>query len=106
MCDKQIQFQKFPDYPFELLPPGIHKMTESELDGIFVKSFPESNTRQTIAKKFAEFRFIIQSFFPSFKRADGSFVEEKENPKDVDVVFFVSISDLENSTDLQKSELL
>jgi hypothetical protein len=72
-----------------VLPLGIHKLNENEFADIFVHLFPKSINRPLIANKFANFRQIIKKYVSTIQWIDGSFVESKENPNDVDVVFLL-----------------
>jgi hypothetical protein len=103
--NQALQFQAVPDYPFAVLPVGIHQIDADELDDSFVSPFPNSATRSVIADKFGLFRQVIQSLVPSEQWVDGSFVEAKENPNDVDVAVWVEASDLNSLPAAKQIEL-
>jgi hypothetical protein len=91
-----LKFKDIPGYEHQVLPQGIHQITESEFTDFFVRSFSNSTARALIDEKYANFRQLIQSYLSSIQWVDGSFVESKDNPNDVDVVFFVSALDWNN----------
>jgi hypothetical protein len=70
-----------------------------------VKPFPNSSTRPEILEKYGLFRQLIQRLVPSIQWVDGSFVEDKENPGDVDVVVWVADSDLNSLSVAKQAEL-
>ncbi|MDR0620509.1 MAG: hypothetical protein LBJ61_01305 [Deltaproteobacteria bacterium] len=93
-----LSFVKIPDYDYSVLPEGIHPITESEFQAFFVTSFPDSSTRHEIAEKYGIFRQKLQQFFSSIHWIDGSFVESKTNPNDVDVAVIIPFDDILNLT--------
>jgi hypothetical protein len=102
---QKLIFQDLPGYQYKVLPDGIHQINEEEdLDILFVKPFPDSITRNTISIGFSNFRRTIQSFLTSEMWIDGSFVEFKQNPNDVDVVVFVAAHDLNSLPNLLRDE--
>ena len=72
-----------------LFPPGLHPVTEGELDNHFLQAFAASQTRPALIAG-------LRAFLASLKRVgvafevwlDGSFCTEKLNPNDVDIVVF------------------
>jgi hypothetical protein len=104
--DQQIlQFHEIAGYQYKVLPLGIHQINENDFDELFVNCFPNSNSRQLIAKGFKTFRNIIQTLLPSRQWINGSFVESKLNPNDVDVVFLANYNDIIKLPDNEKQQL-
>ena len=77
------------DYPYSLLPEGVHACDEDALRLQFVDHFPQSTTRRTI---YEGFRLLRQEAsgrgIVATQWVDGSFVEGKPDPGDVDVASF------------------
>lgn len=87
-----------------LLPPGCHEITLPEIKSIFVDGFPDSRTRQSRFECFMEF---YKDLLDNVKSCiciliDGSFVENKINPCDVDLVIVV---DYEQSNEYERNYL-
>jgi hypothetical protein len=91
-------FQENPGYQYKVLPSGIHIINQDEFDVLFVNSFPSSQTRKVISVKLKNFLQLIGAIVPSEIWINGSFVESKENPSDVDVVVIVLSEDFEKLT--------
>ncbi len=71
-----------------LLPAGFHNKTLEEVKTLCVENFPNSATRSTIFDSFVE-NFIIPLTNTGLMCdvwVDGSFITEKENPEDIDVL--------------------
>ena len=76
-------------YPLGLLPDGVFPGTEDDLKQRFVEAFPGSLTRATIFAGYLRLRNEVVGYGISATQwVDGSFVEAKLNPNDVDVVSF------------------
>jgi len=58
---------------------------------IFVDSFPKSDRRAFLFDNYLRFLYGFQdNIFPFFEQwIDGSFVTQKDNPKDIDIVTFL-----------------
>ena len=70
-----------------LLPPGLHDRTLDEIHALCVQAFPVSRTRPGIFAGLADFYTALARFGVSVELwVDGSFVTDKENPNDVDIV--------------------
>ena len=68
-----------------LLNPGFSEYKLEEIEKIFVKELSESQTRSNIYNGFEIW-------------LDGSFVTNKINPNDLDLVCFIEINDYVNNT--------
>jgi len=80
-------FEKGERYCWGVLPPGVHACTEEEFANRFVHAFPSSITRSEIADGFMKFRDLAKKLEVGLLQwIDGSFVEEKMDPNDVDVI--------------------
>jgi hypothetical protein len=79
-----------------LLPPGLHDVTEAELDNHFLSAFAESVTRP-------ELIMGLRAFIAALRRVgvtceiwiDGSFCTKKVDPNDVDLVVFAAMRDID-----------
>lgn len=79
-----------PEWP-ALLSPGLHNLTCDEFYQISVESFPTSKTRIEIFKGFKAYNEILTNANLSGEIwANGSFLTEKEDPGDIDLVFRTS----------------
>lgn len=82
-------FEARPEYPYKVLPDGVFPLSTSELETVFVKEFPGSKTRPLIMQGFFSLRTEAeQQGIVATQWVDGSFVESKKDPGDVDVVTF------------------
>ncbi|SJZ36034.1 hypothetical protein SAMN02745119_00235 [Trichlorobacter thiogenes] len=89
-----------------LLPPGIHDITEDQLDNHFLSSFSTSTTRQPLINGLKSFiAFLRKLGIPCEMWIDGSFTTNKVDPNDIDLVVFASESDV-NQLDSDKQLLL
>ena len=78
------------DYPLPVLPDGVHSCTEDELHEHFVEGFTGSPRRQRIFDGFIRLRTeFVRMGIPATQWVDGSFVEGKPEPGDIDVVTYV-----------------
>src|SRR5437588_12114043 len=74
------------EYP-PLLAPGFHYMTVSEMARRYVQNFPLSSTRSSIMDGLtAVTTRLVKSWVVGELWVDGSFVTEKIDPDDADVV--------------------
>lgn len=77
-----------------LIEPGIHSMDMTEFYDTFVAQFTTSQRRQIIFNNLIDF---IKSISHSYKVyeiwIDGSYVTQKINPNDVDIVIFFPLED-------------
>ncbi|HEY7429082.1 MAG TPA: hypothetical protein VH682_32945 [Gemmataceae bacterium] len=100
------ELQACPDYPFPLLPDGVHLCEEAAFRTHFVERFPESQTRQPICDGFFRLRAEVAGRgIIATQWVDGSFVEGKANPGDVDVVSFCDY-DFLNNLDTQGQQIV
>lgn len=80
-----------------LLPVGVHDCDEGEFRTLLVDSFPDSATRGVIAAGFARLRIdACDHALAGMHWIDGSYVTNKQNPNDIDVVTFVDVDLLES----------
>jgi hypothetical protein len=83
------EFEPIPNYPHGVLPDGVYDCDESTLVSFFVDQFTDSATRRPISEGFLKLRGRLVALGVSTTQwVDGSFVEGKMNPGDVDVVSF------------------
>lgn len=76
-----------------LLPPGLHDVSQTELDNHFLSAFAQSTTRPGLIVGLRRFLNALQPFGIHFEVwVDGSFVTTKENPNDIDLVAFASVT--------------
>lgn len=89
-----------------LLPPGIHDLTEDELDNHFQSGFQNSTTRPPLIAGLKSFMNALRTSGVEFELwIDGSFTTQKENPNDIDLVAFAPAATL-NGLPPQKQALL
>ena len=70
-----------------LLPPGRMRVTEDEFHSMFVEAFPASKVREQLFDQWVRHRLALQSMLPlQAQWIDGSFVTDKVDPGDVDLV--------------------
>lgn len=79
-----------------LTPDKAIVSNKTEIEDVFVYSFPESRTRQNLFNTLIQYiqdlnKILISNDdnLRSFILIDGSFVTKKENPNDIDLVVFV-----------------
>ena len=78
-----------------ILPPGLHDINEAELDNHFLSVFVGSTTRRLLIDNFRMYLSQIRQIAVNFEIwIDGSFVTEKPNPNDIDIVVFASSNEL------------
>jgi hypothetical protein len=69
-----------------LLPPGRYSCTASEVEQYFVVGYPTSQTRRGLFDGWAQYRTTLGALVPlTAEWIGGGFVENKENPSDLDV---------------------
>ena len=79
------------------LDAGFHEVCIDELYEFFVKQFSTSQTREEIFNNFNRWRdSLIKQYNISEIWIDGSFVTNKINPNDIDVVVFAYAMNYEN----------
>jgi hypothetical protein len=94
------------DYSFALLPDGVYPCDEAEFRAHFVEAFGDSQTRQAICDGFFQlWEKVAQYGIAATQWVDGSFVEGKPNPGDVDVVSFCEY-DFLNNLDSQRQQFV
>lgn len=86
-------FEDRPGYPYRVLPDGAHPCDESEFRVRFADEFPASETRPRICTGFFRLRTEAAALgLAATQWVDGSFVEGRRDPGDVDVFSFVDSS--------------
>ncbi len=82
-----------------LLQPGFHTFTLQELQVLCVDAFPLSRTRPLIMVEFEKLvRTLHESGFRCEIWADGSFLTEKIDPDDIDLVVTITSDFEQNAT--------
>ena len=77
-----------------LLAPGRHTVTAAEFKATFVEGFPDSSTRAALYTRWLRHRAAILGHVPILSQwIDGSFVTNKDDPGDIDVVTIMNESD-------------
>lgn len=77
------------------LNPGIHSYTITEFEEQFIKEFPNSSRRKLIYNDFRMWiKNVINEVPPRYIWLDGSFLTEKLNPNDLDLVLFYRPEDI------------
>jgi hypothetical protein len=78
-----------------LLEPGFHDLNFEDLEVRFVKPFNSSTSRKTVMGEFSNW---VNKFKELGLKAEiwinGSFLTEKINPKDIDVVVFINSKEI------------
>ncbi len=83
------EFEQREGYPFALLPEGVYPCDAVAFRSHFVERFPGSRTRRVICDGFLQLRHeAVGHGIGATQWVDGSFVERKPDPGDVDVVSF------------------
>lgn len=89
-----------------LLPPGLHTMTYAALLALCVTPFPDDSTRREIARSVL---FIIDRLALNGVTGeawiDGSFLTDKPDPGDADIVFFAPREQYNHGTARQQDAL-
>jgi hypothetical protein len=85
--------------PDGLLPPGRHKWSVDKVREVLVDPFPDSPTRADIYQRWLDHRLAIETVVPIVRQlVDGSFVTNKPDPGDIDVVTVLDGEALDNLT--------
>ncbi len=88
------------------LDAGLHVFDGAELEAQFVTSFPHSSTRQQILTGYKQHSIEIASIVGRCEQfLDGSFVTNKNDPGDVDLVMLVDATVVDALPDAQKVKL-
>jgi hypothetical protein len=92
-----------PEFP-PLLPLGLHPMSVAEIRGMCVGAFPLSNTRDEIMRGLETLVGALAGVqVPTEVWVDGSFLTQKVNPEDVDVVLCMQGEAYDNGTQEQRN---
>lgn len=71
------------------LTPGIHEYSFKDFEKQFIYNFATSDTRLEIYKDFCEwFKQLMEILTPNYIWLDGSYLTNKVNPNDLDLVVF------------------
>ncbi len=74
------------EYP-PIFEAGMHSINQSDMKGIFVLPFKNPEKREYLLSRFESFLEKLREFPIEMEIwVDGSFVTEKENPGDIDLV--------------------
>jgi len=86
-----------------LLPVGVHTLTVDQLRDLCVLPFPTSLRRRRLMSRLEEIvRKLEAEHVRGYFWIDGSFLTDKIEPNDVDVVLVVNSSFLDNATTAQQ----
>lgn len=86
------------------LPAGIHKMTAAEFEATFVTAFPFSSTRKPILKGYNQHADELLAVIGQCEQfLDGSFVTNKNDPGDIDMVVMVD-AEILDAIDVSKRD--
>ena len=78
-----------------ILAPGVHDISEMELDNHFLSAFSGSTTRAKLIAGLKRYLAALKGIGVKFEIwIDGSFATEKENPSDIELVVFGSESEI------------
>jgi hypothetical protein len=92
------------------LEAGLHTFDDTEFEAQFVTSFPHSSTRQQILTGYKQHSIEIATIVGDCEQfLDGSFVTNKNDPGDVDLVMLVDatvVDALPNDKKLKLKELV
>lgn len=89
------------------LEPGIHSYNIEEFETQFIKEFSNSSTRKNIYNNFRIWvKYLINELKPRYIWLDGSFLTEKLNPNDLDLVIFYRPEDITSSELAEKLKFL
>jgi hypothetical protein len=92
-----------PEFP-NLLPAGFHKFTVAALAGTFVEPFAYSQRRPMLLAGLRKFAAELTALGVKGELwFDGSFVCEKNEPDDVDLVVIIDTASLADFTDEKHS---
>ncbi len=88
------------------LEPGVHTMELHDLENAFVVGFPHSSTRKLIIEGYKEHLNALKEILPSFSQfLDGSFVSNKNDPRDIDLVCFIDGDEVDSLTPEKQERL-
>jgi hypothetical protein len=92
------------------LEPGVHGLDPTEIEAQFVTSFPHSTTRKNILVGYKQYSHDIASLVGNCEQyLDGSFVTNKNDPGDIDLVMLLDatvVDALPNDEKLRLKELV
>ena len=89
-----------------LLPTGLIRVTDEQVHEHFVAPFTASKTRQRLYDQWLLHREAIETIVPVQRQwLDGSYVTDKVDPGDVDIVTFVDGEALNGLTPAQQAVL-
>lgn len=75
-----------------VIEPGIHEIDIHEFYNLFVQSFTTSERRKDIFDSLIDFlKILLNKYDVQEVWIDGSYVTDKVNPNDVDIIVFLEI---------------
>ena len=90
------------DFRGHLAPYSIIEMTFDDFQHHFVEAFPNSPTRLLIFEEYkrylSDFQTLITGNFIQW--IDGSFVTQKSNPRDIDIVTLIDFEAYQSKKDV------
>ncbi len=90
-----------------ILEAGFHELSVSEIESIFVSSFPESLRRPLLFSNLNNYLKILERLDLSFTIwVDGSFLTTKSEPEDIDIVVLFDPLQVNNLTEDQENAFL
>lgn len=91
MNSESVNSEHFFDTFGNLQPSVIQQWTLSNFQDTFVSDFGLNNSRETIFEQYFDYVSDLKRIFkvPFFQWVDGSFISQKLNPKDIDIVTFI-----------------
>ena len=98
-----LVFQDSPGHTYKVLPAGLVNASLDE----FSAFFGNSSARQNILNHYLKFRERLDPLMPTATHLiDGSFVEDKIRPSDIDTVIFFNAADFNNIEDSQRKKIM
>lgn len=90
--------EEFHEYP-PLFPVGLHPTSLTELYRLCVESFPDSVTRPAIFEALSSgIEYLRDTGVPGKLWIDGSFLTDKPDPNDVDILLVLTDTELEQAS--------
>ena len=98
-----LALQDSPGYKYQVLPGGLVKATLEE----FKVFFGRSDRRELIVDHYLKFREKLDPLLPNATHLiDGSFVESKKAPSDLDSVIMFDAEEYDNYPSARRNEIL
>jgi hypothetical protein len=88
------------------LDPGLYPMSLDEIEKTFVTPFPHSSTRQIVMNGFRQHTADLIAIIKEYMQfIDGSFVSNKNDPGDIDLVCFIDGDVIDNLSPSDKVKI-